>query len=754
MPINHLNISYPDFVLNTTIDPEQFDTNNAEIVNKINEILDILHSVNGGREIVVDVIESITASTDLQSALVALKTYIDNADNTIKTDLTNKYNEVNGLISTNTSSISSLQLNKADKSNVYTKTESDTKYATKTENSLKADKATTYLRTELYNRTETDSKLSTNKTDIENKLNAHKTSSDHDTRYYTKDELATNILKITNPGININVKDYSTIATEGQTLFTLPSGVYSRVTDLLEVFYEGSKLAVDKNYKILNDTQFQLLDWSAKSGAEVVAQIQAKVWNTQDLVSGRQLQDSTVDMIKLNQETQNKINSIGDTTQITETNLVEAIQNDRLTLESHASDLAQMATDKVNVLSAYQSGDNMIDPNTTEEPIILSSHANCPISGTFFYIRTYFYSVRNGNKGQIATKYNGTYDDMYIRLCYGGVWTAWERIAKETDLAKFKSGINLIPNSSGQFGMLDWEHDNQWDALDDRAWGDGTVYSYFYNSTTTTTNYTDLKSKAIPVYQYVPLTLSFKYFSHNVTTGNYRYYVVNADTGISIGISGILNLSPSDQWIKLERSFTIPVDISNIKVLFRKDANTDGTIRIANVKLEYGNIATEYSQESDVRELFQYVSDGKTNVSNAITGKGGTVTNTSGTSYPSFSDLVNGINGINTGLKTAIGTTSSYSDYYFTTKSGTTQGNNYVNIDTGILGFTPKYIIIYISSETQWTTWTKENYYETSSWYGNCSHNGEIYRCPYVVGIMKFPVYTAGRVYSYIAIGQ
>jgi len=263
MAINELNISYPDFVLNTTIDPEQFDTNNAEIVNKINELLNTLHSIEGAREIVADTIVGVSASTDLQSMLVALKTYVDTGDATLLI-----------AINANNTAITNLQTNKADKTNIY-------------------------LRTEVYNRTESDTRL-----------NTHKTSNDHDSRYYTKDELATNVLKITNPGINVNVKDYSTIATAGQTVFTLPSGVYSKVTDLLEVFYKGSKLAITSNYKINNDTQFELVGWSAEAGAEVVAQVQAKVWNTQDLVSGRQLQDGTVDLVKLNVETQDKIISI------------------------------------------------------------------------------------------------------------------------------------------------------------------------------------------------------------------------------------------------------------------------------------------------------------------------------------------------------------------------------------------------------------------------------------------------------------
>lgn len=39
MAISNLSISYPNFVLDTVIDPEQTDTNNAELQAKINEII-------------------------------------------------------------------------------------------------------------------------------------------------------------------------------------------------------------------------------------------------------------------------------------------------------------------------------------------------------------------------------------------------------------------------------------------------------------------------------------------------------------------------------------------------------------------------------------------------------------------------------------------------------------------------------------------------------------------------------------------
>lgn len=42
--IKNLVIPYPDFKLNDIIDPEQFDVNNADIVEKINEVITNINS--------------------------------------------------------------------------------------------------------------------------------------------------------------------------------------------------------------------------------------------------------------------------------------------------------------------------------------------------------------------------------------------------------------------------------------------------------------------------------------------------------------------------------------------------------------------------------------------------------------------------------------------------------------------------------------------------------------------------------------
>lgn len=42
--INKFNVPYPDFKLGETIDPEQFDANNEEVITKVNEVIDVVNT--------------------------------------------------------------------------------------------------------------------------------------------------------------------------------------------------------------------------------------------------------------------------------------------------------------------------------------------------------------------------------------------------------------------------------------------------------------------------------------------------------------------------------------------------------------------------------------------------------------------------------------------------------------------------------------------------------------------------------------
>jgi len=73
------------------------------------------------------------------------------------------------------------------------------------------------------------------------------------------------------------------------------------------------------------------------------------------------------------------------------------------------------------------------DPNTTQESYILTNHANSPGGSAYWHIQTLFYASKTGNRSQIATRYNGGTDEMYIRTCYSNTWTTWKRMLHESN---------------------------------------------------------------------------------------------------------------------------------------------------------------------------------------------------------------------------------------------------------------------------------------------------------------------------------
>lgn len=83
--ISDLQVTYPDFKLNTTIDPEEFDQNNADIMGRVNEAIQLLNAIQlgtedgleSGADLVHTFFNDIEGGTSLQDALNTLKDSID-----------------------------------------------------------------------------------------------------------------------------------------------------------------------------------------------------------------------------------------------------------------------------------------------------------------------------------------------------------------------------------------------------------------------------------------------------------------------------------------------------------------------------------------------------------------------------------------------------------------------------------------------------------------------------------------------------
>lgn len=93
-----------------------------------------------------------------------------------------------------------------------------------------------------------------------------------------------------------------------------------------------------------------------------------------------------------------------------------------------------------NGMSAYQTAaEGMIDPNTTTEELILTSHENGPMgAGTFYYIKTVFYGGKSATayRAQYGMPYNKNGSLLFRRYDSNG-WSAWRRCFNADELADY-----------------------------------------------------------------------------------------------------------------------------------------------------------------------------------------------------------------------------------------------------------------------------------------------------------------------------
>lgn len=96
---------------------------------------------------------------------------------------------------------------------------------------------------------------------------------------------------------------------------------YSKSTDLISVYYEGVKLNEDEHFKVSPNSQsVELLGWVINTSEKIEIEILKNASNTDNLASGSQLFDRSIEKIKLSQAVQDEINNKIDTNEF---NLIE-----------------------------------------------------------------------------------------------------------------------------------------------------------------------------------------------------------------------------------------------------------------------------------------------------------------------------------------------------------------------------------------------------------------------------------------------
>lgn len=180
MPIlSNSNIPFPDFQNLQIIDPDKFDLNNAELQNKLNESINLINELQD------PALRGIQTSNIVDGAITDVKLASDNKVGSLATLTTlikdSCVNAINELVASISSIVTLLNTHK-------TSDDHDGRYYTETElNSGQLDNR-------YYTESETDGLLSTR----DSNLNTHKTSTDHDSRYLAK----------TNTGVYIPSANY------------------------------------------------------------------------------------------------------------------------------------------------------------------------------------------------------------------------------------------------------------------------------------------------------------------------------------------------------------------------------------------------------------------------------------------------------------------------------------------------------------------------------------------------------------------
>lgn len=257
MELRALVMPFPNFVLGAIIDPVEANENNLEIANRVNDLYEYFLAFSTDKVKMTSNIEEISG-TDLQSFLVAFKDFVDA-----------KVLDLQNQITSNDGDITALQTK-------------DTNLQLQITNNL-----STLL-----------TQITANKGDIENKLNSHKISTDHNTLYYTKNELdkflkggdtiiKREIFTIVNAD-NLNntftytdsdgVERIGMLLENGEQVFTLTKGSYQLNAERLEVTINDTlqRSATSGGLIEISPTEFALTS-PEMNGAEITVKYYEKL---------------------------------------------------------------------------------------------------------------------------------------------------------------------------------------------------------------------------------------------------------------------------------------------------------------------------------------------------------------------------------------------------------------------------------------------------------------------------------------------
>ncbi|QZN77385.1 phage tail protein [Paenibacillus sp. DR312] len=244
---------------------------------------------------------------------------------------------------------------------------------------------------------------------------------------------------------------------------------------------------------------------------------------------------------------------------------------------------------------------------------------------------------------------------------------------------------NLLPNSSAEMQIQGWTNVSSVPFVSSNDVNDEVSTAFVSNGATTSAS-SILKSDNISIRSGVTYTLSADFINPGGIAGQIIVSLRNASGG---SLVESISCDAGTSWHR--KAITFALGLGTYYVELSIPLGLSGVNRrVRRIMFSTGTDGDLWNQDSNDRLLFQSVSDGKTAIAAAITGKG-----VAASGSDTFPQLATKIGQIETGIKFASGTTTSMGTKVFLFSSGTSI--NYYYIKVSNLGFKPSTIVLYMN---------------------------------------------------------
>jgi len=262
---------------------------------------------------------------------------------------------------------------------------------------------------------------------------------------------------------------------QSDNITTIPiQNSFTKVTDIINVYCEGLKLVENDNFTITVDNRtIELKDWAIKIGDKIEVEIFKNATDVDRLVSGSQLEDFSVDKVKLSQALQDEISNGGNA--VKSVNNVLPDENGNVQVDSDYVVTSPKLPESIDYKDGFtffqpsKTGDTSTGVNyqqawynylTTQFPHIISDNVN--ISETSHSIKVFTFHRYVSGKGTTPHEKIRQQEIHMVHPVDGTVYkferlysaTTWSiKITYDFKKPSIKSINNILPDENGNVNI-------------------------------------------------------------------------------------------------------------------------------------------------------------------------------------------------------------------------------------------------------------------------------------------------------------